>query len=101
LAYCRTGNINADVGEIFKVFKLLQDFSNLALKVNNLKNLACIRKFSNVRANVFVGWFHYHKAAEIRMVPNESMLNHHLSGLLGLGSLSWAGHQIHIDLTLN
>jgi photosystem I P700 chlorophyll a apoprotein A1 len=24
------------------------------------------------------------------------MLNHHLSVLLGLGSLSWAGHQIHI-----
>ena len=26
----------------------------------------------------------------------KSMLNHHLSVLLGLGSLSWAGHQIHI-----
>jgi photosystem I P700 chlorophyll a apoprotein A1 len=23
----------------------------------------------------------------------ESMLNHHLAGLLGLGSLAWAGHQ--------
>ncbi|WMV59126.1 hypothetical protein MTR67_052511 [Solanum verrucosum] len=49
------------------------------------------------------GWFHYHKAA-----PNlawfqdvESMLNHHLAGLLGLGSLSWAGHQAHVSLPIN
>ena len=26
------------------------------------------------------------------------MLNHHLAGLLGLGSLSWAGHLIHVSL---
>ena len=26
----------------------------------------------------------------------ESMMNHHLAGLLGLGSLAWAGHVIHI-----
>jgi photosystem I P700 chlorophyll a apoprotein A1 len=29
------------------------------------------------------------------------MLNHHLAGLLGLGCLSWAGHQIHISLPIN
>jgi photosystem I P700 chlorophyll a apoprotein A1 len=29
------------------------------------------------------------------------MLNHHLGGLLGLGSLSWAGHQIHVSLPVN
>jgi photosystem I P700 chlorophyll a apoprotein A1 len=29
------------------------------------------------------------------------MLNHHLSGLLGLGCLSWAGHQIHVSLPVN
>jgi photosystem I P700 chlorophyll a apoprotein A1 len=29
------------------------------------------------------------------------MINHHLSGLLGLGSLAWAGHQIHIALPVN
>ena len=31
----------------------------------------------------------------------ESMLNHHLAGLLGLGSLAWAGHQIHVSLPIN
>ncbi|KAI3839584.1 hypothetical protein MKX03_003693 [Papaver bracteatum] len=31
----------------------------------------------------------------------ESMLNHHLAGLLGLGSLSWARHQIHVSLPIN
>ncbi|KAF3654511.1 Photosystem I chlorophyll a apoprotein A1 [Capsicum annuum] len=29
------------------------------------------------------------------------MLNHHLVGLLGLGSLSWAGHQVHVSLPIN
>ena len=52
---------------------------------------------------IFAGWFHYHKAApKLEWFQNvESMLNHHLSGLLGLGCLSWAGHQIHIALPIN
>jgi photosystem I P700 chlorophyll a apoprotein A1 len=29
------------------------------------------------------------------------MMNHHLAGLLGLGSLSWAGHQIHVSIPIN
>lgn len=49
------------------------------------------------------GWFHYHKAApNLEWFQNaESMLNHHLSGLLGLGCLSWTGHQIHVALPIN
>lgn len=52
---------------------------------------------------VFAGWFHYHKKApKLEWFQNvESMMNHHLSGLLGLGCLSWAGHQIHIALPIN
>jgi photosystem I P700 chlorophyll a apoprotein A1 len=55
------------------------------------------------RAIFFAGWFHYHKAApRLEWFQNvESMLNHHLSGLLGLGSLAWAGHQIHIAIPVN
>jgi len=51
----------------------------------------------------FAGWFHYHKASpRLEWFQNvESILNHHLSGLLGLGSLSWAGHQIHIAIPVN
>jgi photosystem I P700 chlorophyll a apoprotein A1 len=51
----------------------------------------------------FAGWFHYHKAAPcLEWFQNvESMLNHHLTGLLGLGSLAWAGHQIHIAIPIN
>ena len=46
------------------------------------------------------GVFHYHKAApKLEWFQNvESMLNHHLAGLFGLGSLAWAGHLIHISL---
>nr|KJB69802.1 hypothetical protein B456_011G043100 [Gossypium raimondii] len=52
---------------------------------------------------LFAGWFHYHKAAPILAWFQyvESMLNHHLAGLLGLGSLSWAGHQVHVSLPIN
>jgi photosystem I P700 chlorophyll a apoprotein A1 len=52
---------------------------------------------------VFAGWFHYHKnAPKLEWFQNvESMMNHHLAGLLGLGCLGWAGHQIHIALPIN
>ena len=54
-------------------------------------------------AMFFAGWFHYHKGApRLEWFQNvESMLNHHLAGLLGLGSLSWAGHQIHVAIPVN
>ena len=50
-----------------------------------------------------LGGFHYHKAApKLEWFQNvESMLNHHLAGLLGLGSLGWAGHQIHLSIPIN
>ncbi|NJO53063.1 MAG: photosystem I core protein PsaB, partial [Leptolyngbyaceae cyanobacterium RM2_2_4] len=52
---------------------------------------------------LFAGWFHYHKRApKLEWFQNvESMLNHHLAGLLGLGSLAWAGHQIHVAIPIN
>ena len=45
------------------------------------------------------GVFHYHKAApKLEWFQDaEAMLNHHLAGLFGLGSLSWAGHLIHVS----
>ena len=44
------------------------------------------------------GIYHYHRAApKIDWFRNlESMLNHHIAGLVGLGSIAWAGHCIHI-----
>jgi photosystem I P700 chlorophyll a apoprotein A1 len=55
------------------------------------------------RTIFFAGWFHYHKAApRLEWFQNvESIMNHHLAGLLGLGSLGWAGHQIHIAVPVN
>ncbi|KAL2930976.1 hypothetical protein RDABS01_036386 [Bienertia sinuspersici] len=52
---------------------------------------------------LFAGWFYYHKAApKLAWFQDvESMLNHHLAGLLGLKSLSWAGHQVHVSLSIN
>jgi photosystem I P700 chlorophyll a apoprotein A1 len=45
-------------------------------------------------AAIFCWLVHYHKSApKLEWFQNvESMLNHHLAGLLGLGSLGWAGH---------
>jgi photosystem I P700 chlorophyll a apoprotein A1 len=55
------------------------------------------------RTIFFSGWFHYHKSApRLEWFQNvESILNHHLAGLLGLGSLAWAGHQVHIAIPVN
>ena len=52
---------------------------------------------------VLAGWYHFHiSAPRLSWFQNvESMLNHHLAGLLGLGCLSWAGHQIHIAAPIN
>ena len=52
---------------------------------------------------VLAGWFHYHRSVPTLAWFNDanSMLNHHLAGLLGLGSLGWAGHQVHVAGTLN
>lgn len=49
---------------------------------------------------LFAGWFHFHKRApKLEWFQNvESMLNHHLAGLFGLGSLFWTGHLIHVAL---
>jgi photosystem I P700 chlorophyll a apoprotein A1 len=52
---------------------------------------------------LFAGWFHYHKRApKLEWFQNvESILNHHLQVLLGLGSLGWAGHLIHVSAPIN
>ena len=52
---------------------------------------------------LFAGWFHYHmRAPKLEWFRNwESMMNHHLAGLLGLGSLGWAGHLIHVAVPTN
>jgi photosystem I P700 chlorophyll a apoprotein A1 len=52
---------------------------------------------------LFAGWFHYHKRApKLEWFQNvESMLNHHLSVLLGCGSLGWTGHLIHVSNPIN
>jgi photosystem I P700 chlorophyll a apoprotein A1 len=48
------------------------------------------------------GWFHYHVGRmDVDWFQNaESMINHHLTGLLGLGSLAWTGHLIHVSLPI-
>jgi photosystem I P700 chlorophyll a apoprotein A1 len=49
------------------------------------------------------GWFHYHRSVPTLAWFNDadSMLNHHLGGLLGLGSLGWAGHLVHVACPVN
>jgi photosystem I P700 chlorophyll a apoprotein A1 len=51
----------------------------------------------------FAGWFHYHRfAPKLEWFQSvESMLGHHVGGLLGMGSVSWAGHQVHVSIPIN
>jgi len=99
--------LNADVGGNFQGIQITSGFFQIwrAEVVTTQFQLFCIAIGSLVMAGLmlFAGWFHYHKAApKLEWFQNaESMLNHHLSILLGLGSLSWAGHQIHIGNPIN
>ena len=99
--------LNGDVGGGFQGVQITSGFFQLwrASGITNEVELYWCALAGLVMSGlmIFAGWFHYHKAApKLEWFQNaESMLNHHLSGLLGLGCLSWAGHQIHISLPIN
>jgi photosystem I P700 chlorophyll a apoprotein A1 len=96
--------LNADVGGGFQGIQITSGFFQLwrASGITNSYQLYCTAIGALVMAGLmlFAGWFHYHKRApKLEWFQNvESMMNHHLAGLLGLGCLSWAGHQIHVSL---
>jgi len=50
---------------------------------------------------LFAGWIHLQPKFRPSLSwfkNNESRLNHHLSGLLGVSSLAWTGHLVHIAI---
>nr|YP_008965632.1 photosystem I P700 chlorophyll a apoprotein A1 [Porphyridium purpureum]ATJ02839.1 photosystem I P700 chlorophyll a apoprotein A1 [Porphyridium purpureum]7Y5E_A2 Chain A2, PsaA [Porphyridium purpureum]7Y5E_AN Chain AN, PsaA [Porphyridium purpureum]BAO23608.1 photosystem I P700 chlorophyll a apoprotein A1 [Porphyridium purpureum] len=99
--------LNGDVGGGFQGVQITSGFFQLwrASGITNEKQLyaTAIGGLVMSALMLFAGWFHYHKAApKLEWFQNvESMMNHHLAGLLGLGCLSWAGHQIHVSLPIN
>jgi hypothetical protein len=99
--------LNGDVGGGFQGIQITSGFFQLwrASGITSELQLytTAIGGLVMAAAMFFAGWFHYHKAApKLEWFQNvESMLNHHLAGLLGLGSLAWAGHQIHVSLPVN
>lgn len=101
------GILNADVGGGFHGIQITSGLFYLwrACGFTNSTQLYATAIGGLVMAAlmVFAGWFHYHKAApKLEWFQDaESMLNHHLSVLLGCGSLSWAGHLIHVSLPVN
>ena len=99
--------LNGDVGGGFQGIQITSGFFQLwrASGITSEMQLYSTAIGGLVLAALFFvgGYFHYHKVApKIEWFQNvQSMLNHHLSGLLGLGSLAWAGHQIHVALPIN
>jgi photosystem I P700 chlorophyll a apoprotein A1 len=99
--------LNGDVGGGFQGVQITSGLFHLWRASGIVSELelysTAIGRLILAGAMFFAGWFHYHKAApRLEWFKNvESMINHHLSGLLGLGSLAWAGHQIHIALPVN
>jgi len=99
--------LNADVGGGFHGIQITSGLFHVwrGAGFTNSFQLYCTAIGGLVAAALmlFAGWFHYHKRApKLEWFQNvESMLNHHLAGLLGLGCLSWAGHQIHVALPIN
>ncbi len=99
--------LNADVGGGFHGIQITSGLFQLwrANGITNSFELYCTAIGALVMAALmlFAGWFHYHKAApKLEWFQNvESMMNHHLAGLLGLGCLGYAGQQIHVSLPIN
>ncbi|KAK8600893.1 hypothetical protein V6N13_059365 [Hibiscus sabdariffa] len=99
--------LNGDVGGGFRGIQITSGFFQIwrASGITSELQLYCtaIGALVFTALMLFAGWFHYHKAApKLAWFQDvESMLNHHLAGLLGLGSLSWAGHQVHVSLPIN
>jgi photosystem I P700 chlorophyll a apoprotein A1 len=99
--------LNADVGGNFQGIQITSGLFHLwrASGITTEYQLLCTAIGGLVMAGLmfFAGWFHYHVSApKLEWFKNaESMLNHHLAGLLGLGSLAWAGHQIHVSIPIN
>nr|YP_009244802.1 photosystem I P700 chlorophyll a apoprotein A1 [Pyropia pulchra]AMK97044.1 photosystem I P700 chlorophyll a apoprotein A1 [Pyropia pulchra] len=99
--------LNGDVGGGFQGVQVTSGWFQLwrASGITTEFQLYCtaIGGLTMAALMLFAGWFHYHKAApKLEWFQNvESMMNHHLAGLLGLGCLGWAGHQIHLSLPIN
>ena len=99
--------LNGDVGAGFHGIQITSGLFHMwrGSGFTNEFQLLCTAIGALVAAGLmlFAGAFHYHKAApKLEWFQNvESMLNHHLAGLIGLGSLSWAGHLIHVSLPVN
>jgi photosystem I P700 chlorophyll a apoprotein A1 len=101
------GILNADVGGGFHGIQITSGLFQLwrANGITNSFELYCTAIGALVMAALmlFAGWFHYHKRApKLEWFQNvESMMNHHLAGLLGCGCLGYAGQQIHVSLPIN
>jgi len=99
--------LNADVGGGFHGIQITSGLFQWwrANGITNSFQLYCTAIGALVMAALmlFAGWFHYHKRApKLEWFQNvESMMNHHLAGLLGLGCLGYAGQQIHVSLPIN
>lgn len=100
--------LNADVGGGFRGIQITSGLFQLwrANGITNEFQLYCTAIGALVMAALmfFAGWFHYHrKAPRLEWFQNgqESSMNHHLAGLAGLGSLGYAGQQIHVALPIN
>ena len=99
--------LNADVGGGFHGIQITSGLFQLwrAAGFTNSSQLMATAIGALVMAGLmlFAGWFHYHKKAPTLawFQSVESMMNHHLAVLLGCGSLSWAGHLIHVSLPVN
>jgi photosystem I P700 chlorophyll a apoprotein A1 len=93
--------LNGDVGGGFQGIQITLGFQLWRVVLQANFNSTAIGGLVMAAAMFFAGWFHYHKSApKLEWFQNvESMLNHHLAGLLGLGSL--ALHQIHVSLPIN
>uniref|UniRef100_UPI002FE4FA80 Photosystem I PsaA n=1 Tax=Amphidinium carterae TaxID=2961 RepID=UPI002FE4FA80 len=93
---------------VLNPIRVTSGFFNLWLAegITSTYQLKVIAAFGLIASALcFLGsYFHMHSSTSFTRVLNTkltSLSTHHLVGLLGLGSLAWAGHLIHISLPVN
>jgi photosystem I P700 chlorophyll a apoprotein A1 len=100
--------LNGDVGGNFSGIRVVSGWFQLwrssgIVNESQLYWTAIAALFASATM-LFAGWFHFHRFAPTLSFFQDSwgsMLAHHLGVLLGLGCLSWSGHQVHISLPVN
>ena len=99
------GILNSDIGKSYQgiyITSVLYQLWRSEGMMNSiqLKYAACVSLVCTV-VSATGSYFHMHIAWAMDYKQFKKVIVHHSFVLLGLGSISWSGHQVHVSLPVN